>query len=194
MSAGADVGAQAALLLSHWWSRPTEGERELWPESFQIGEALAGELSCEPELVRALADAFELIDGDAMLDEYERLFVGPGAPPCQPYESLWLSGPRRRDAGSVMGPAAIAVSSIYKQLGLTLETDGNELPDHVMIEWEALAFALDRRDGEASESLLQDHLRKWMGPFCQAVAESAGEPFYTQLAALTPAWTAALAG
>jgi putative dimethyl sulfoxide reductase chaperone len=190
----AAVNAQAALLLSHWWSRPTDGERELWSECFQIGEHVANDLGGDPDLVGALADAVALIDGETMLDEYERLFVGPGAPPCQPYESLWVGGPRRRDGGSVMGPAATAVSSIYKELGLTLDEGTRELPDHVMIEWEALAYALERGATQASQALLRDHLSHWMPPFCDAVAQAASEPFYIELAALTSAWTPRLSG
>jgi putative dimethyl sulfoxide reductase chaperone len=190
----ADASAQAALLLSHWWSRPTDDERQLWSESFGIAEDVAAELGGEPELVRELADALELTDGEAMLDEYERLFVGPGAPPCQPYESLWVGGPRRRDGGSVMGPAAIAVSSVYKELGLTFDEEMHELPDHLVIEWEALAYALSRGAAEVSDTLLRGHLGQWMAPFCEAVSETSTEPFYARLAGLTSAWMAALAG
>jgi hypothetical protein len=63
----AAVNAQAALLLSHWWSRPTDGERELWSECFQIGEHVANDLGGDPDLVGALADAVALIDGETML-------------------------------------------------------------------------------------------------------------------------------
>ena len=189
-----DVRAEAAMLLSHWWSRPVDAERELWAGNFDVAESVAAGLGTDPDLVWALDEALDLTDGEAMLDEYERLFVGPGAPPCQPYESLWLGGPRRRDTGSVMGAAATAVSAIYKELGLTLDDAARELPDHVMIEWEALAYALDRGATEASQTLMQGHLGKWMPPFCAAVSETATEPFYARLATLTLAWTAALAG
>lgn len=187
-----DLRAEAALLLSHWWSRPTAIEREIWAQSFVAAEDIAVDIGCELDPVRELADTLALSGTEAMLDEYERLFVGPGAPPCQPYESLWLGGPRRRDAGSVMGPAATAVSSIYDGLGLNLEDDAHELPDHVMIEWEALGFALYRGASDACDKLLGDHLAEWMPPFCQAVSETATVPFYVRLATLTPAWTAAL--
>jgi TorA maturation chaperone TorD len=93
-----------------------------------------------------------------------------------------------------MGPAATAVSSIYKELGLTLDEGTRELPDHVMIEWEALAYALERGATQASQALLRDHLSQWMPPFCDAVAQAASEPFYIELAALTSAWTPRLSG
>lgn len=187
-----DLRAEAALLLSRWWSRPTAIEREIWGQSFMAAENVAADIGCARDPVRELADALPLSDTDTMLDEYERLFVGPGAPPCQPYESLWLGGPRRRDAGTVMGPAATAVASIYDLLGLNLEEDAHELPDHVMIEWEALGFAFYRGASDACAKLLGDHLAEWMAPFCQAVSAAATVPFYVHLATLTPAWTAAL--
>ncbi|MDE3131875.1 MAG: molecular chaperone TorD family protein [Acidobacteriota bacterium] len=186
------VASQAALMLSHWWSRPTARERELWVQSFEAAEQFAGSLGAGPGPVRDLADALSETDDETLLDEYERLFVGPGVPPCQPYESLWVGG-RQRDRGSVMGPAAIAVAAIYTELGLSVQDDAHELPDHVMIEWEAAAYALDRAVGDAAQMLLREHLGQWMPPFCRSVSEAAREPFYTSLAALTMEWTAALA-
>lgn len=188
-----DLSAEAALLLSHWWSRPTGIELAVWDENFPVAAEVAENIGCDPDLVAELARTRALSDGEALCDEYERLFVGPGAPPCQPYESLWLGGPRRRDRGSVMGPAATAVASLYGDLGLSLQDEAHELPDHIMVEWEAVAFALARGSCLLAEKLLREHLEQWMGPFCEAVSELAGEPFYVTLAALTSAWTSALA-
>jgi TorA maturation chaperone TorD len=194
MIAPADISADAAALLSHWWSRPTDETRAVWARGWEVALDLAAELDIDPSEVEELRDAAQTADPESMLDEYERLFVGPGAVPCLPYESLWSSGVPRREAGSVMGPAALAVSDLYRTTGLTLRDDAHELPDHVVIEWEALAYALERGADEAAAELLETHLARWMDPFCTAVQREAEQPFYARLAALTRAWTAALAG
>ncbi len=87
---------------------------------------------------------------EELLDEYERLFVGPGRTPCPPYESLWLDGQPRLEQGRLMGAASVAVADLYRGLGLDVAAAAHELPDHVAIELEALAFAL-RAEGAAAE-------------------------------------------
>ena len=194
MIASADVGCDAAAILSHWWSRPTDETRAIWARGWDVALDLATEFGHDPDDVNELRDAAQIADPESLLDEYERLFVGPGAVPCLPYESLWDSDAPKRGKGSVMGPAALAVADLYRTTGLTLREDAHELPDHVMIEWEALAYALERGADAAAVELLESHLARWMGPFCTAVQRETGQPFYARLAALTRAWTAALAG
>ncbi len=188
-----DVSADAAALLSQWWSRPTGETRSVWGRGWEVAVDLAAELDLHPGEIEELRDAAQTAEPESMLAEYERLFVGPGAAPCLPYESLWSSGVRRREAGSVMGPAALAVSDLYRTIGLSLRDEAHELPDHVMIEWEALAYALERGADEAAAELLETHLARWMGPFCEQVAAESELPYYRTLAAITRAWTDALA-
>jgi TorA maturation chaperone TorD len=120
--------------------------------------------------------------------------AGPGRVPCAPYESLWRNDVSRFEQGSLMGAPADAVGRIYRGLGVQLRSDAHELPDHIQVEWEALACALDRDAIEHAHALLRDHLAVWMAPFCAAVAGETQAPFYAALAGLTPAWTAALSG
>ena len=175
--------APAARLLASWWSRPTAEETErwaaAWPEALEL----------EPERVAALRNAAEEAAPEALLEEYERLFVGPGRVPCSPYESLWREDVPRRDQGRLMGDVTDDVVRIYKEIGLRVRTDAHELPDHVAIEWEALAYALEQGDDDAARGLARTHLAAWMGPFCAAVATATTEPFYAVLAELTSAWT-----
>jgi TorA maturation chaperone TorD len=78
------AAATMADLLAHWWSRPLAGEVENWISwqdlGRQMGEAggtaSAMEHLLSPELVEA---------SPVLLDEHERLFVGPGSVPCPPY-------------------------------------------------------------------------------------------------------------
>jgi len=184
-------GVPAALLLARWWSRPTASERELWCGLWADAGETAQALGLDPGAVERLREAAERAEPEALLDEYERLLVGPGRAPCQPYESLWRDDIPEHER-ALMGPSADEVQGVYRELGVRLRGEAHELPDHLLVEWEAYAYALDQDDVECAYALLDDHLALWMTPFCSALAAEAHEPFYSALAKLTPAWTAAL--
>jgi TorA maturation chaperone TorD len=93
-----------------------------------------------------------------------------------------------------MGAAAADVVQIYRDMGLQVRRDAHELPDHLTIELEALAQALEAGAAKQSSQLVDDHLALWVPAFCDAVAAGTAQPFYAELARLTPAWTAALPG
>jgi len=193
VSATAQVGVPAALLVARWWSRPTTEQRaqwaELWPEARRTAELLG----LDRGLVAQLEHASERTDPEVLLEEYERLLVGPGRAPCAPYESLWRGDLPEEQRETLMGSAADEVQRVYGAIGMQLRPDAHELPDHLLVEWEALACALDRGADEHADALLHDHLSIWVVPFCAAVARETKEAFYATLAELTPAWTAALA-
>jgi len=188
-----EVGrAPAASLLAHWWSRPTPDEVESWNSCWSGACEVAELLGLDYGGVDALRSALSVSTIDALLGEYERLLNGPGRAPCPPYESLWRGDGPRREQGRLMAAAASDVVHLYREIGLQVRADAHELPDHVAIEWEALAFAFDHAASEVGEALVTEHLAIWIPPFCDAVAAEAEQPFYAALAPLTAAWTAAL--
>lgn len=186
--------APAARLLAHWWSRPTQDEVESWEACWSGACEVASLLELGCDGVEALRSALAASPVDQLLAEYERLVNGPGRAPCPPYESLWNDGGAKREQGRLMGAAASEVVRLYGELGLQVRADAHELPDHLAIEWEALAFALEHDKDEAAAALVDEHLALWIPPFCEAVRAEAALPFYLALASLTEAWTAALAG
>ena len=179
--------APAARLLASWWSRPTADEIDRWAESWPRASEL------EPGVVAALEAAAEASEPEALLEEYERLLVGPGRVPCAPYESLWRDDVPRREQGRLMGDVAEDIARIYRDIGLRVRADAHELPDHIAIEWEALAYALEQGADDAADELARTHLGAWVPRFCAAVAAATQEPFYAALAEVTSAWTAARA-
>ena len=179
-----------AQLLSHWWSRPVAEERAWWAETWDA--AATAEEALGTCLVDELHSAAE-VGGDALLEEYERLLVGPGRVSCNPYESLWRTGQPRLEQGRLMAAVAGEVAQIYRELDLRISEDAHELPDHVAVEWEALAYAAENGAEEEAEELLRGHLAQWMPDFCDAVETETTLAFYRTLAQLTSAWTAALA-
>ncbi len=185
----ADVAA--ALLLTRWWSQPTDEERGAWDAVWGDARGVAESLGLDIAPLDGLRTAAGATDPEFLLEEYERLFEGPGRVPCAPYESLWHAD--TREQGSLMGAPADAMSTLYRRIGLEVREDSHELPDHLLLECEALACALERDPASAGE-LLEDHLGVWIGPFCTAVTAATEEPFYVTLAELTPRWLAALSG
>jgi len=183
--------APAARLLAGWWSRPTADERARWAAEWEGAGDVANLLELPrsglDELHEAAADARQ----DALLEEYERLLVGPGRAPCPPYESLWRTDAPRREQGRLMGASSADVTRLYGELGLRVRFDAHELPDHLVVEWEALAYALDHGAPDAAAALAREHLALWLPGFCAAVGAATEDPFYAALARLTPEWLAA---
>ena len=124
-----------------------------------------------------------------LLEEYEQLFVGPGQVPCPPYESFWREDVPIDIRRTLMGPCTAELKGLYQQLGLQVSSGSCELPDHVAIELEALAYALSgEATGQVARRLFNEHLGRWLPRLCRAVAKEAESPFYRELAALTLDW------
>jgi TorA maturation chaperone TorD len=177
--------ADLAGLLAAWWSRPVPAEVASWREAAGVAHELAERLSI-PSQPPAVPPADQ---ERALLDEYEKLFVGPGPVPCPPYESFWRSDVPVALRRSLMGPCTAGLAEIYRSLGLEVASASGELPDHVAVELEAFACALGREDTlPAASVLLSDHLRTFLTRLCRAVAGEAEMSFYRQLAGVTTAW------
>jgi putative dimethyl sulfoxide reductase chaperone len=188
--------AEAAALLSSWWSRPVQDVVAAWEEAWPFACDVADELGLEAGAVEDLAADRRGATPDELLLEYERLFVGPGRTPCSPYESLWLRDQPGPERGRLMGAASTAVADLYRELGLDVSAAARELPDHIAIEWEALACAWQSDAPAAAgvaEALLGEHLGLWLPEFCAAVQEASQIPFYATLASLTRSWVEAFA-
>ncbi len=185
--------AAAAGLLAHWWSRPVAAEVECWLGVAKIEANIRCQLATGTDGTGS-GDAGLPYSADqvpALLEDYERLFVGPAQVPCPPYESFWRDDVPIDLWHSLMGPCTADLRRLYRELGIDVDPAAGELPDHAAVEFEALAHALSRADGEqVAASLVRDHLSLWLPRLCRAVAKEAGHPFYRGLAAITPGWLA----
>lgn len=195
MTEAAPTLSTAADVLAHWWSRPVPEEVRWWLGAARTDAELGRLLGTDHErhwLPRGSAEV------PALLDEYERLFVGPGRVPCPPYESFWRDDVSIDLWHSLMGPCTADLRRLYRELGIDIAPAAGVLPDHVAVEFEALAFALSRADGDHSDSdveaqriaaeLVSAHLSRWLPRLCRSVAGEAGHPFYAGLAAVTAEW------
>ncbi len=182
--------AVAAIdLLSHWWTRPIESEVDTWPAATEIEEEVLSQLSEGGERGSVTPLCSAMGESASLLDEYERLFVGPGPVPCPPYESFWREDVPVDIRRSLMGPCTAEVKELYAELSLQVSPASGELADHVAIELEALAYALsDDSTSPVARELFFGHLRGFLPRLCRALAHSAELPFYRELAAVTMSW------
>lgn len=179
------TSVMAIDLLAHWWSRPVAEEVSAWAKAATRGtEVVAGLPDSDGGPLGVSAEELA-----GLVDEYERLFVGPGPVPCPPYESFWREDVPIDIRRSLMGPCTADLKGLYGELGIGLSPESRELPDHIAVELEALAYALSSGAGRVANALFLDHLRRWLPRFCRAVAHEAESAFYRDLALRTLRWT-----
>lgn len=86
-----------------------------------------------PGLADAVANLAEVPAASRSLRQaaFQEVLSGKGSSPTLLYQSHFLQG-------RLLGPDAMAVEALYRQLGL--ELDGAEMPDHASVELEFLAY------------------------------------------------------
>ena len=119
--------------------------------------------------------------------EYNRLFVGPGAPACPPYESVYRRDRPESERGMLMGPSVIDVKKRYSEAGLQINKDFSDLPDHVAVELEFMCFLCAKEaEAGADEEIWKRrqtefwkfHLNTWIGEFSDRLFKNTKSPFY----------------
>jgi TorA maturation chaperone TorD len=189
----AETIISAVDLLAHFWSRPLAEEVASWAEARDLEAETDSRISSDPLREPVKVPGPEEVP--ALLDEYERLFVGPGQVPCPPYESFWREDVPLDTSRTLMGPCTADLKRIYLELGLQVSSRSGEMPDHIAIELEAVAYALSFDETEpVARQLFEEHLAHWLPRLCRAVAHKAEGGFYRDLAVLTLDWLAAIRG
>ena len=190
---GSETIVAAVDLLAHFWSRPVSDEVASWAEARDLEAETDSRISSDP--LREPVIVPDLEEVPALLDEYERLFVGPGQVPCPPYESFWREDVPVDIRRTLMGPCTADLKRMYLELGLRVSSRAGELPDHIAIELEAMAYALSFDEtGPVARQIFEEHLAQWLPRLCRAVAHEAEQSFYRNLAVLTLDWLAAIKG
>ncbi|WP_088189659.1 molecular chaperone TorD family protein [Desulfosporosinus sp. FKA] len=188
---------QVTQILSDWWSPPDRARLELWASSAYHENFISSWSLCmKKNRIPAVEKLFTALvsEQDLLGQEYERLFVGPAAPPCPPYEAVWRTDRPKHEQGTIMGQCTVDIQLLYRNIGLQLLSNQGELPDHIAVEFEALAYALNLSDKkEFGEELLTRHLNVWLQLFCDSVCLNSKVDFYRNLTDVTLEWTAFLA-
>lgn len=123
--------------------------------------------------------------------EYISYFeVGKKQPPCAPYAGLYLQGQQRTYV-------LLHLSEVYKNFGLAMAEEPNELQDHLAVELEFMHFlcfkeyqALEENAPQlsgyrqAQKDFLQRHMLEWLPAFAASVKKNCRNDFYLSLTEL----------
>lgn len=173
------------------------------PEDEFLGEEDAqtlcdalGELgSAALEHAAHMREALQATSSRELRVAYAARFMGPFRVPAPPYGSVYLEEGRR-----LLGDSTIDVITRYREAGVEIAPDQKDVPDHIAIELEFLAYLISMEieagEGEDAQtaraalasqrSFLQDHLAAWVPKFVEATkANCEPNPFYDALAECT---------
>lgn len=132
--------------------------------------------------------------------EYNRLFVGPNALPCPPYESVYRKERVDSEIGMLMGPTVLDVKKRYNEAGLEIAKSFTDLPDHIAIELEFMCFLCTKESESvasgADESIWRHrqeefcklHLEPWIEEFSSRVINNTRSAYYRAAAELLRDW------
>lgn len=156
-------------------------------------DALSGLMALQSEL--GARDQAELLK--ELRVEYARLFIGPGHPAVQPYETFYDPKQSAETTPLLMvSPAAMAVEQAYLDAGLAMSSNRREPPDHFAVELE-FSYYLSKKESDAwaeranadakkwrrrELAFIDGHLGCWAQAFCEKVQAESTEPFYRALA------------
>lgn len=143
----------------------------------EIGQGHPFSASLE-SLLKQLTET-DLKDSRTIINEYNRLFlIRPKAPP---HETVYTN-----PEGQLRGMLTVQLEERYLEAGLVISPELNELPDHISVELEFMAFLcmkeadarLANEDSVANhfralqESFMRQHLVRWFPKFAQRIKES----------------------
>ena len=130
-------------------------------------------------------------DNEELLVEYARLFIGPYELKAAPYGSIYLDEGRK-----IMADSTSQVNDFYRRMGLDMDADFTELPDHIAVELEFMYY-LSFKETEslnkgltdraahfvsAQKEFLEHFMRKWVPVFCERMKSETDNTYYGALA------------
>ena len=191
--------AQAYALLARGFGRP-DARFEADVAEGRFGEALSEALAAlgHQELAAAAAGIGGAPQAP-LADEFARLFNPSVHGNCPPYGTEYTA------AHVFMRAQQLAdVAGFYRAFGLRVAAGFRERPDHIATELEFMqvltlkeARALARRERahaavcrRAQARFLQEHLGRWLAPYCQKLAALDGAGFYIHIAGLARGFVA----
>lgn len=120
------------------------------------------------------------IDADALVDDYRRLFVGPGPKACPPWGSVYTDPDQ-----VIFGESTLALRRWLKREGIAFDFGDSEEPDDHIGALLVLMAWIARNRPELAEEFLKEHLLPWALHFLTLMQKEAAHPFYRGLAQLT---------
>lgn len=158
---------------------------------FRKGLASAG-IHIEEEILNQPEE--KLIEDLAV--EYTQLFLGPGKH-ISPHESVHHERDDG-DWGNLWGKSTVEVKKFIETAGLEYKSEYSGLPDHISVELEFMQELTKRelqawkekdREGalyclKIEKKFIDEHLIKWIPPFCDKIISEAELSFYREMSRL----------
>lgn len=116
----------------------------------------------------------------ALIEEYQRLFVGPNPLEAPPWGSVHLE-----EEQTLFGETTEALRNLLATHGVGLQSEYPEPEDHIGLLLWAAAWLADRGQEAALDALLETHILTWSDTYLDQLGRAARHPFYQCLAALT---------
>lgn len=180
------VRADFYALLAHLFSRAPD-DRVL--QSMVITQEPTDEASTElTQAWRALSAASAVVTHDALIEEYETVFVGVGRPPVILYGSFYL-------AGFMMEKPLAELRDDLAKMGFARDANVRESEDHLaavcdvmraLIIGASRAVADDLADAPANIAVqklfFEKHLQPWVFKCCTAIQVYEKSNYYKRVA------------
>lgn len=187
--AAADDGEELARaelygLLSRLWLAPPDAALMRQIDLAVTDAPQPGGFLEEPW--RALVGDWRQGGEAALVDEYDRLFLGVGKPELMLYGSFYLSG--------YLNERPLAqLRADLQDMGLARDASRLETEDHVAYLFEVMRYLIAGDDAavcnlECQRVFFRRHLQPWIGRLCDAVQAHPGARHYAALAVLTRAF------
>lgn len=143
-----------------------------WPQAWPFGAA--------DELGRIGADmASALADLEAMgalVEEHQRLFIGPNHLDAPPWGSVYLE-----EEGTLFGDSTLALRHFLETEGVILQTEQHEPEDHIGLLFWAAAWLAEAQRPVALRHLIDEHMLSWSNAYLNQLGGTARHPFYLAL-------------
>ncbi len=166
-------------LLAHLFSRAPD-DRVL--QSMVITQEPTDEASVElTKSWRALSAASAVVTHDALVDEYESVFVGVGRPPVIVYGSFYL-------AGFMMEKPLAELRDDLAKMGFARNAEVRESEDHLAAVCDVMRALIlgDLSDApadiESQKAFFEKHMKPWVLKCCAAIQVYEKSNYYRRVA------------
>lgn len=152
--------------------------------SRQVDEELSGlfskiKLIIEPQFKEQCPSLEEL------QSQFMDLFSGikqPSAPPIESVYKVWTTDPSAKisiakSKGYLMGDAALHMQHLYKQYQVEVPSGYENMPDHLTLQLEFLAYLHEGDNSEAIKQFIIEHL-DWLDDFINELEKLDDSGFY----------------
>lgn len=119
---------------------------------------------------------------ERLRDEHTRLFIGPGASPVPPYESMYVDGKMRSNA-------LLEVKQVYRESGVGKQ-NYPEPEDHIAFELRFMHHLCENGELGTQRRFMDKHLMRWVPRFCDDLFASEHSDFYKGIAKITKGFLA----